>query len=432
MVSSARWQIALAAVVVAACACTSARLSGAAGHGRRTVRSFEAGKSLPANNWMLVAPGGGDSEVTSPRTLDVMSGATSSVRQVPALPGGGSTSYPWASSGGYVAAITGIAEPATHHRRTEGEAYAFQPGGAYVPLGRAINVYAASQPGRFWLRGARFGQVRRPDAKPRHCTMTEVSATGRRLAGPLPAACDRWMIAAAPGGFLFVPTNTPSAVTFSTAQTWSSGSIGFQVQPEDSVQLWSPRRGNVIRSYRIDSGWILGASTKYLVWQRQDRVKGQLELGLAEVTDLRSGATRAVTLPIAPGEHVWRLPVLAPQGQYLAWMEVTTPVLARFRSDLSLSPGGPGVPAFPAPGRVEVLDLVTDRLVLNRAVTVASSGSFAWSPDDRYLFVAARTTSIEVVPTWSATASIRWLRTGAADHIPDTQQFVVTARIPVR
>jgi hypothetical protein len=430
--SSARWQVVLAAAVVAACGCTPAHLSGAAGHGRRTVRPLEASKSLPANNWILVAPGGGRSGVSSPTTLDVMSGAASFVRQVPAPPEGGGASYPWASSGGYVAAVTGIAAPAAHHRRTEGEAYAFRPGGAYVPLGPAINVYAASQPGRFWLRGAHFGRVRRSDAKPRHCTMTEVSASGRRLAGPLPAACDRWMIAAVPGGFLFVPTKTPNAVTFPTVQTWASGPIGFQVQPEDPVQLWSPSRGNVIRSYRIDSAWILGASTKYLVWQRQGRVKGQLEQGVAELTDLRTGATRSVTLPIAPGEHVWRFPVLAPQGQYLAWMEVTTAVLASFGSDFELSPPGPAVPAFPAPGRVEVLDLRTGRVVLNRAVTVASYGSFEWSPDDRYLFVTARTISLEVVPTWSATAPIRWLRTGAVGHIPDTQQFVVTARIPVR
>jgi hypothetical protein len=67
------------------------------------------------------------------------------------------TVYPWAVSGQYVAAVTGMPAPAWNGKPADGVAYAFRPGGTYVRLGRAVAVFAASQPGRFWIRSASFG-----------------------------------------------------------------------------------------------------------------------------------------------------------------------------------------------------------------------------------------------------------------------------------
>jgi hypothetical protein len=336
------------------------------------------------------------------------------------------TSYPWAVSGRYVAAVTGIPSPAADRRPAEGVAYAFLPGGRYIRLGRAVAVYAASQPGRFWIRTASF-RGRTAAARPHQCAMTEMSASGRRIAGPVAVPCARWMVAAVPGGFVSVPTTTANAARFPAVRTWEFGLGGGQLSPEIPVQLWNPLTGKVVRTYHIDPGWIYGAAGQYVAWRPRSAA---LHVTGLDLTNLATGVTRRVALPVSPGDSTWRDPVLAPHGPYLAWMEVAKASLRTFTAGLTIS-GTDGAPADPGPGRVKVLDFATGRVLLDRATTIATAGAFDWAPDNRYLFVTTGYTSLDVMPTWSATAPIRHLQLlGEITGIPNTEQIIVTLRTP--
>jgi hypothetical protein len=56
-----------------------------------------------------------------------------------------------------------------------------------------------------------------------------------------------------------------------------------------------------------------------------------------------------------------------------------------------------------------------------------------WAPDDRYLFVTAGYTSLNVVPTWSAAAPIRNLQLRRESvGVPNTEQIIVTLRTASR
>lgn len=61
-------------------------------------------------------------------------------------------------------------------------------------------------------------------------------------------------------------------------------------------------------------------------------------------------------------------------------------------------------------------------------MTIAESGASDWSPDNRYLFVTTGYTSVNVVPTWSATAAIRNVQLPSGNDVPETQQLIVTLR----
>jgi len=72
-------------------------------------------------------------------------------------------------------------------------------------------------------------------------------------------------------------------------------------------------------------------------------------------------------------------------------------------------------------------------VLLNRATTIATTGAFDWAPDDRYLFVTAGYTSLNVVPTWSAAAPIRNLQLRRESvGVPKTEQIIVTLRTASR
>jgi hypothetical protein len=132
-------RVVLAACALAACGCSSAPATSGA-------QSDPSGyESVTADNWVIVAPGGaGPSNTNRHASLDVLSGSARAVTRVPGLPGRGMVAYPWAVSGQYLAALTGIPDSA-QDKAADGIAYAFRPGGAYVRLGPAIAVYAASQ-----------------------------------------------------------------------------------------------------------------------------------------------------------------------------------------------------------------------------------------------------------------------------------------------
>ncbi|MGN6676350.1 MAG: hypothetical protein ACTHKL_01040, partial [Streptosporangiaceae bacterium] len=242
----------------------------------------------------------------TPARLDVFRGSAGTVSRVPGPPGRGVTAYPWTVNGQYLAAVTGLPEQAWNSKPANGVAYAFRPGGAYVRLGRAIAVYPAIRPGRFWIRSAVFdGHIHA--ARPRNCTLTEMSVTGRRVAGPVAAPCTRWLIAAVPGGFISVPTATANAARMPGT---------FQQSLETPVQLWDPSSGKVVRTYRIDPVWIYGASDRYLAWQSRSAT-GQA-VSSVEITNLSTGTTRRVALPLSAGDVTWRNPLVAPKGPYLA------------------------------------------------------------------------------------------------------------------
>lgn len=406
-----RLRMVLAGCAVAVCGC-SATPAGS------VPPPSPAGRgSFTAANWLIVAPGGGGSPVT-PARLDVLAGSARTVLRVPGPPGRGLTVYPWAVNGQYVAAVTGMPGQAWNSKPADGVAYAFRPGGAYHLLGRAIAVYPASQPGRFWIRTATFGGHAHR-AKPQHCTVRQIWVTGHHYAMPVTAPCTRWIIAAVPGGFVSVPTTTANAARWPEAA---------QMSPETPVQLWDPESGKVVRTYRIDPGRIYGASGQYLVWQPRSAM-GQ-PVSSVEITNLATGRTRRITLPRAAGDVPWRLPVLAPRGPYLAWTEISKATWRRF--NVEQPSGAGGMPDLAGPGRLKIIALATGRAVLDRAMTITWSDAVDWSPDNRYLFLSSGITNLNVVPTWSATAPIRNARLPSHDYQPDTQLFFVTLRTTSR
>ncbi len=384
----------LAACAVAVCGCSS------------------GGGSFTAANWVIVAPGGGGA-LGTPARLDVVVGSARAVSNVPGPPGRGLTEYPWAVNGQYVAAVTGMPDQAWNSKPADGVAYAFRPGGTYVYLGRAIAVYTASQPGRFWIRSAIFGG--HPKTTPRHCTVQEIWVTGPHIALPVAAPCTRWIIAAVPGGFVSVPT------TIVNASRWPETE---EITPETPVQLWDPESGTVVRTYHIDPGWIYGATDQYLAWQPRSWT-GQ-PVSSVEITNLSTGMTRRIALPRSTGDVAWRNPVVAPRGPYLAWTEISKATFRRF--NLEAPSGAGGAPVLSGPGRIKIVDVATGRVILDRAMTIGWSDVFHWSPDSRYLFVTEGSASLDVVPAWSATARIRSLQLPSHDYEPDTQQFFVTLR----
>jgi hypothetical protein len=236
-----------------------------------------------------------------------------------------------------------------------------------------------------------------------------------RIAGPLAAPCARWIIAAVPGGFVSVPTATANAVRIPQ---------GVQLSPETPVQLWDPVSGTVVRTYRIDPGRIYGASDQYLAW-RSRSAAGQ-QVPWVEITNLSTGKTRRFAVPLSAGQVIWRDPVLAPRGPYLAWKEISKPTFRKFSAEVPSGAGG--LPDLQGPGRVKILDFAARRVVVDRVVTVGWGGGFGWSPDNRDLFVTASPTRLHVVPTWSAAASIRNLRLPSYHDMPDTEIFIVALR----
>jgi len=375
---------------------------------------ISASRSFAAGNWVIVAPREGWT-VNTPARLDMLRGNARRVSRVAGPPGRGATVYPWAVSGQYVAAVTGLPDPGTHRKRADVAAYAFRPGGAAVRLGMAIAVFAASEPGRFWIRGDAFGG-NIPGARSHHCTVTEVSATGARLGGTEAAPCTRWIIAAVPGGFVSEPTAFPNAARIT--------GLG-QISPGSPVQLWSPS-GKVVKIYGIKPGWIGGAAGQYLVWQPRSATGPRLSS--VQITNLSTAATKRIALRVSAGDVTWRNLVPAPQGRYLAWLEITKTTWRKF--SLEATSGAGGEPGIPGSGRVKILDLATGRVVLDRAMTVAWSAALQWSPDDHYLFAASSYTGVSVVPTWSVTAAIRAVQLPGGGGTPDSQQFLVTLRAP--
>jgi hypothetical protein len=257
---------------------------------------------------------------------------------------------------------------------------------------------------------------------------TEVTAQGRRVAGPLAVPCERWIIAAVPGGFVSVPTAMPNVARWSAVMTWDFGEGGAPETSATTVQLWNPASAKVVRTYRIDPAWIYGASGQYLAWQARSQTGPHVSF--AEVTNLSTGKTRRINLPVSAGYRAWRGPILAPHGPYLAWMEITSATWRKF--SMEAPSGAGGAPGLPGQGRVKILDFATGHMILDRKMTIAWAGAFDWSLDNRYLFVTASYTGLNVVPTWSATAPVRHLQlpsNGAGGSgFPDTQQLVVALR----
>jgi hypothetical protein len=150
-----RLRIVLAASAVAACGCTSVPAASVPRSGVSASRSFTA------DNWVIVSPGeDGPANNFARLGLDVLRGSARRIFKVAGPPGRGETSYPWAVSGQYVAAVTGLSFGG--RKPADPVAYAFRPGGAYVTLGPAIAVFAASRPGRFWIRSSVGGNTRGP------------------------------------------------------------------------------------------------------------------------------------------------------------------------------------------------------------------------------------------------------------------------------
>jgi hypothetical protein len=249
--------------------------------------------------------------------------------------------------------------------------------------------------------------------------VTEISATGQHIVGPLAAPCERWIIAVVPGGFVSVPTTTANAARMPETE---------EITPETPVQLWDPASGTVVRTYRIDPGWMYGASDQYLAWQPRSAM--DRPLSSVEITNLSTGMTSRIALPRSAGDVTWRNPVIAHGGSYLAWTELSQATFRKWSVEEPSAAGG--VPALAGPGRLKIVDLATGRVVLDRAMTITWSDVFHWSPDNRYLFVTASITNLNVVPTWSANARIRNLRLPSHHYEPDIQLFFVTLRTPGR
>jgi hypothetical protein len=185
-----------------------------------------------------------------------------------------------------------------------------------------------------------------------------------------------------------------------------------------------PASGKVIRTYRINPGWIYGASGQYLVWQTRSAINRPVSA--VEITNLSTGTTRRIGLPRAAGDVPWRNPVVAPQAPYLAWTQISKATWRRFNVEQPSAAGG--MPDLTGPGRLKIVDLATGRVVLNRNLRITWSDVIDWSPDHRYLFLSSGITNLDVVPTWSPTAPIRTVRLPNHDYEPDAQLFYITLR----
>jgi hypothetical protein len=387
-----------------------------AGRTKRTPPLLEVPPLLP-NNWTIVAPGGTSASLGSPpSSLTVLRGDSHKIVSVPAPPAKGVAAYPWAVNGPYIGAITGAVGSGVG---AVGTAYAFRPGERPVRLGSASAIYTAAQPSRFWLRQNGIGGT---------CSLAEVAVTGKRLTQQLALPCNRWLVAAEPGGFVSVPMPSAALGMDSSGgiQTWEFGLGGYQPSPESPLQLWNPLTGNVVRGYAVNPAWIDGVNSQYLVSQSAS----QTSTGTIEVTDLTSGVTHQVDLPMGTDESLLNGPVLAPQGPYLAWTEVTPAKLPSMES--SVSPGCGCAPILTGPGKVRIMDLASGRLVFSRSMTVGSAGAFDWAPDDHYLFVTNGWTTVSVVPTWSDKPSLRELTfedsVSAFPGTPVSEVFLIATR----
>ena len=98
-------------------------------------------------------------------------------------------------------------------------------------------------------------------------------------------------------------------------QTWEFELQGGQPSPEVALHLWNPSTRHIVRTYAVNPEWIDGLKSQYFVAQ----TKSQMGTPRVEITDLASGVTRELSLPLSPGDALVNLPVLAPHGAYLAW-----------------------------------------------------------------------------------------------------------------
>jgi hypothetical protein len=377
------------------------------------------------NNWSIVFPGGMAGSSSSPGSLSLLEGNSHVIRQVEAPPSNASseTTFPWAVSGPYVGAVINDGKGGTPYsahgsKQYEGVAYAFRPDGKAARLGPAAAIYSAVQPGRFWLQ-QNSGTT---------CSLVEVSAIGRRLTGELTRPCHRWLVAAATGGFVSIPTTRANHWS-GAVQSWEFGLGGAQPSPETPLQLWNPLTNRVVRDYSVNPYWIDGVNSSYLVAQ----TKSEIGSANVEITDLASGLTHQLSLPLSHGDVLLNEPVLAPEGPYLAWEEVASAELPKIESEDGISPGGIWAPIESGPGKVRVVDLTDNRLAFSRSLTLGSDGAFDWAPDDHYLFVTNGWSSISVVPTWSQNASMRKLKfdraTTGPTGTPATEELLIAARL---
>ena len=175
------------------------------------------------------------------------------------------------------------------------------------------------------------------------------------------------------------------------------------------IGIWSPRSRGL--THRLDVSATPGQVADGLAvtssFQSADDDTGQVVL-----TNLDKLGRRTVDLRAAPGMAFpwYESAVLSPNGRYIAVEETT---LAYDRQQLREADGaGIGnVPATPTSGLVAVFDAASGRLVLQRKLSLLSSGSNAveWSPDGSWLFVTASQNRIAAVPMYSASAPVHIL-----------------------
>jgi hypothetical protein len=245
-------------------------------------------------------------------------------------------------------------------------------------LGEASQVFAGTQPGTVWKWFESNGSL---------CTLSEVSVDGPVL-HEIAAPCT-WTLLGVTAAGPVIANDMPGA---------------------HYVGIWSPTSRRLIHRLGISDtpGQVADGLAVTSAFQSAADNTGQVVL-----TNLNKVGHHTVDLHAAPGMAFpwYESAVLSPNGRYIAVEETT---LAYDRQQLrdAAAPGIVNVPATPTSGLVAVFDTASGRLVLQRKLSLLSTGTSAveWSPDGSWLFVAASQTTIAAVPMYSASAPVHILR----------------------
>jgi hypothetical protein len=244
---------------------------------------------------------------------------------------------------GYVAAVT-----------RDGMALAKPPvGGAPTTwLGPAQELLPAAQPYAVWrvqsLRVRRF--------EPRITLVAEVDGTGQRLLGPVAVPTGQYLT----GGVTDV------------GLVLSAGARGLVV--------WDVRTGQE-RTVAPPRATILAAAHGAIAWQ------GATE-SVVNVTDLRSGATRAITLP--------------PENMIIADLDVASTTCAFSPDETQLACPVLNMRSLPrAPFHIGIIDLIEGNArVLGGAASTSDAHPIVWSFDGSRVWSVVATSDGSLLATW--------------------------------
>jgi hypothetical protein len=383
--------------------------------------NFEAAQSVlpkesPLDRSILISPGSQGPSSNIGGLIAVIDPANGAGQWVQPFGSDTEESFPWLAIGDDLVAVNGL-QIGTAGVRQIGTAVAFSPLSPQRTqiLGRATYVVRAFTSGAVWLVvNASFPNPAQPSDS--GCTLEEVSLPGRVLMPRSSFPCGWTIDGPAVGGLLVTrpPSGHPGAD--STA---------------GSLIVWDTTNRRIQANYGAPSFNVQvdGDNGTVVIWNECP----SSPCGPDSVTDL--AARRSFALPSLPsGWQASSSYVLAPDGALAAVVALPDATEATVNTDPGTGPPPCcyyGVHAVTS--ELFVYDLRTDSIVESRSFFAASEPLVQWSADGSYVFVTRDLESIEAVPLWSDTASIRVLAvppgTGApvVDDVYPSESFLPVA-----